>query len=261
MNICPVVETIKEIRGSGLWIEDDDQENIIKLGGSESNTSIVCDNVAFYMMTKKMDFARFKLSKPNYNACKSKYHKDFKKITGTYAEVYTRLIDNVLKKNYMYTQFTDLVDLIYNMELLIVSRVESESRAGHNINISLPDIILLPHIDKLIIYRPDILTETINKLINYINKVNINSIIKDNIRADIPNVEKFDKKLDMATKIISREDEPGDAEEYITEMNILLDQEMIVADYVREIEKYHCIVINYLNKVYDVCKKLIAALI
>lgn len=253
--LCPVVATINEIKGAG-WYAADDSDDVVVLGGSDS-TQYVCDEMSFYMTTRKMDLARFELKRPSVEEYAKFYARGYSEYADiTYSEMYTKLIDRALKKKLLYAQFVDLVTLISDMEDLILSRVEAAGRAGQSINVSLPDIILLPHIDSIIIYRADALEKTINKIISYINKINVNSLIKDPVAINVAHVRGFDAKMESQTVI------PGvhatTADEYLAGIKMMLEHEIKVAEYIRELEKYQCYVINHLNQVYDICKKIIS---
>jgi hypothetical protein len=50
------------------------------------------------------------------------------------------------------------------------------------------------------------------------------------------------------------------AEEYIAWAEDVLSHEMIVAEYVREIEKYQCCVIRELQQIYNYCQKIMVGL-
>lgn len=258
MTICPVVKTICEIRGAGTYIDDPElhDNNVIKIGGVE----FVCDDMSFYIMSRKMRLARFELSRPSLIACEAGYSNMFRNVVGIdYATLYTRIIDSALKKKYVYYQFMQLVDLIGEMEQLIIARIDTAGRSGQSINISLPDLFLLPHLDRCIVARPDVLAHTMDKIIEYINKINVNALLKEPVRGIVPRVAKFSCLApDMKTVI-----PPIDAssvEEFISGMHKTLEHEIVVASYIQDIEKYHCMVINHMNQVYDICKKIIDGL-
>ncbi len=257
-KICPVVKAIREIRGAGLC--DDDDTQTVKLGGSDAQIEYVCDDVSFYITTRKMTLARFELSRPTMQECVHKYHELFRADYTDYAAIYAHIVEHALEKKYMYRQFVQLVDLLENINQPILRRVDNLARQGKPVNISLPDIIFLPHVDQIIAYRPDILEHTINKIIDYVNRINIDSLIPSHARANIKHVGPFTaaEQLDMSISI-----EPIDATtpaEYMEQMNALLNHEITVAKYVNGIEKYQCMVINHMNKIYDFCKKIMTEL-
>jgi hypothetical protein len=249
--LCPVQVAIKEIRGAGL--HSDGKTSCIKVGGS-SGCDYICDDMSYVIMTRKMEFARFKLARPDIDTCRQSAL--IKDAGIDYTALYTRLITRtVLKKKYLYDQFVQLINLLGRMEPLIIARI----RRAKSLNISIPDIILLPQVDQLILYRTDILCATMNQIIDYMNNLNINSLLNTPIVGKIARLEpgKFNVP-DMKTKICELSGDTAD--EYLAVMEIILNHEIRVAEYIREIEKYHCTVINHMNQVYDRCKALIADL-
>lgn len=253
---CPVVVAIESIRGGFYGGETQcGENNLVKLGGSDSSSEFICDDMTFYMMQRKMELARFELSRPDAEQQKIKCISMFRDTSdATYYQIYVRLIDRALKKKYIYDQFVQMIDLIDEMEQLVAARVELAGRKGIPINISIPNIFFLPHIDQVIIYRPDVLADTINKIIDYMNNLNLNAILKTPIMNKIAHVDKFTGQLDMTARI--------DAVDGTLEgMHSALNKELEVATYIREIEKYQCGVINHVNNVYDKCKKIIDSLV
>jgi len=193
-------------------------------------------------------------------ACAAKYSEMFRDTVGIdYSTLYSRLIERVLRRH-IYTQFVQLVDLLANMEQLIISKITKLSAAGKAINVSLPDIFMLPHIDELIVYRPDVLRTTVNKIIDYVNKININSIITNPVSSKIPHVAAI-SATPIAGDTQIADDRGMDAAGYIEKMHAVLAHEIVVAGYICAVEKYHVEVINHMNQIYDVCKKIIAGLI
>lgn len=261
-KICPVVRVIRDIRGGGIYVDDSEEsaERVIKLGGSENTTEFIFDDMSFYIMSRKMELARFELSKPTLVACENKYKSMFRDMVDIdYTSLYTRIIDRAFKKKYIYQQFVQLIDLLSELEELILARVDNMGRTNQPINISLPDMFLLPHVDQLIIYRPDILANTMNQIINYINRININALLKEPLRDTVSPVEPFSSTPpNMNTRI--EKISANSVESYLTGMKNILAQELEVALYIREIEGYQCKVINHVNKVYDICKKMTAGL-
>ncbi len=245
---CPVVSAIEEIRGGG-W-EDDcmGDTNVVKIGGIEGSI-YVSDDVQYYMMTKKMEIARFELSQPGLVECRIKYHVILNR---------SRTVSGVINRtlpSHLYRQFVELVDIIGSMEDVILLRIKTLNRTGRYCNLSIPDIILLPNIDQIIIYRPDILCQTMNKIIDYVNKINVSALLKTPIVAQISKVS----ALEIEPPIIANFTETifSTADEYIAEIKKINTEEMKVCEYVKNIEKYHVEVINHMNQVYDYCQKII----
>jgi hypothetical protein len=252
---CPVVETIQQIYGSGAF-EDEDDVGTVKLGGSD--VEYVMNEMGYYMMLRRIELARFELSKPTPEACAAKYKKMFSGMVGmTYSQLRVRLIDDVLGPH-MYNQFIKIVDLIGQLEELIVARADTYAKTGRAVNISLPDIIWSPHIDRLIMYDPSALEYAMGRLVDYMNKLNVNSMLKTPISARIPPPPKMATTAalsDTAQTIVG-----GPRVCTLDAMKEVLEQEMEVAQYVREIEKYHCRVLAYSGTIYDFCASIVADL-
>jgi len=105
----------------------------------------------------------------------------------------------------------------------------------------------------------DILCATMNKIIDYTNKINVNSILTEPVNSNISQIKPFAvTPPDMKTMI--PEVDAADADEFLAAMKKTLEHEMVVANYIREVEKYQCGVINHINSVYDICKKIIAGM-
>jgi hypothetical protein len=251
-EVCPVVKIIKEYQGA----DEESSARVIKLGGSDGPEQVF-DDISFYMMSRKMELARFELGRPSLAECEAKYHKMFHDSIGDYAELYPRMIDRAMTRGHIYTQFTRLVNLLGQLEELIVARVESVARAGGPVNVSLPDIFLMPHVDQLIIYRPDVLRATMNNIIGYVNRVDIGSIMRTPVRASIPLVEPFTGVLPAGKITPTRATTP---EEYLTEMKKILDCESEIVDYISRVEEYQVRVINHVNMVYDHVRALVNGL-
>lgn len=259
MSECPVVTTIREIRGGGLYLDEESETNVIRLGGGE--TEFICDSVSFYIMSRKMELARFKLSNPTPDLIAAKVNKMFGDIIGMdYTALYSHIIKKYVAKNgYLYNQFVQLIDLIGTMEELILAKVESAGRKQIPINISIPDIFLSPNVDQLILYRPDILHHVVNQIIDYVNLLNVNSILSTPRRTTVSHVAPFSALVpSMATLVVCN---PTYNFTDIRNLDILLQHEMVVAEYVREVEKYHCMVINHMNLVYSICKDIVEQLV
>src|ERR1700744_2611681 len=255
---CPVANVIKDIYGAG-W-DDDDSARLIKLGGSD--TEIVCDDVSWYIMSRKIELARFELSAPDFAACELKYEKMFSRLAGMkYSAAYIVIMDSALQKKYLHEQFTRLIDLLAEMEQIISTRIATLARANAQINISLPDIFLLSNVDKIILYRPDLIAGVINKIIDYANGFQINAILTSPAGAKIPSVEQFKPPgIDLHASI-PLSPRTHTADEYIIFMKKILEHECVIADYIRDIEKYHCIIINHMNKIYEWCARGMSGLI
>jgi hypothetical protein len=260
---CPVLMAITEIRGGGLYGDDAEltDARVVRLGG-HSGKEYVMDNAPFYIMSRKIELARFELTRPDLQSCARKYKFMFGFMEGqTNGSVYNKLIENILGKRFMYEQYIQLVDLLGQLDDLILAKVLYMSNKGTPINISLPDIFMSPHVNQVILYRPDVLERSINDMIDYVNKININSLLSKPMNIHISHVKKIDAVCpDMNAKIHtdshtqSHIDTP---EQYIAEMKRLLAIEIDIAMYISAIEKYHSDVINHVNKIYDACGQMV----
>lgn len=265
---CPVVRTIQEIRGGNWYVDDTDDtatdtKNVIYYrpeftknkkiinGGSETTDlkPVVCDDMQFYITSRMMSLARFELSKPDDEAIGRKSAIMFKDIVGkNKSDIVIHLIDNAMPKH-IYKQFVQLINIIGDMEDIIVIKL----RTMKQINISLPDIFLLPYIDRLIVYRPDVLCDTINAVTVYMNKLNVNSMLSEPIKTPISSVDRFEAA--EPTSAVGSE-----LPKTIEEMHEMLNAELEVAKYLVKVEAYQCKVINHMGLIYDRCKKIITDL-
>lgn len=251
---CPVVRVIKEIKGSGIFKSDLEYTNdrVVKIGGNDSNIEQVCDNIQFYIMTRMLDMARFELSRPNLEQCRNKSSKMFDEIAGkTFAQVYDILMT---KCNKLSKQFSGLIKIMDDFERHLLVKI-SKLR---EINITLPDIVFIPDTE-ILIYRPDILKYTMDKIINYVNTINVNPILCTHVVSNIKLVPEF-KIAPLDWNMIVEQPSGKTSEEYIASMQKSLDSEMIVAEYANSVEKYQADIINHMNDVYDVLKKIIKGL-
>ena len=217
-------------------------------------------------MQKKLELARFELLQPQQiEICHDKMNSMFREIYGLdYSQIYKKLVDKLLTKKHMYEQFTQLVTLIGDMENYLMTRILTTRKSNIAINISLPSLTIPPYIDQIILYDPTALTLIINEIIDYINELNINSILRNHNQVRVKKIDEFTTGktnpcgLDI---VINHPGEFATVDEYITEMHKLLNHEMTIVEYIMDIEKYHCKVINHVNLVFDKCKSIIDDLI
>lgn len=246
MDACPVVRVINEIRGGGF--DDDGDRGLVKLGGG-GGACFILDDMSFYIMSRKMELARFELTKPSEAACRLKYRIMFP--YATTGATYAHIMNNVFKKKYVYDQFMQLVTLIEKMESLIIDKISNMS--AQQMNVSLPDIILLPDVDQFI-HHPAVLCKTMNQIIDYINKIDVNSLLRESVRTNIAKIECFKgDPPEMSTRFTPAQNIP--------DMKKMLDLELSVAGYVKNVEEYHCYVIDHVNEIYDACGRIIDGLV
>ncbi len=264
-RVCPVVEAINAIRGGGIYKDDmeDDPSAIVRVGGVE----YVMNDISYYISSRKIELARFELSRPTLQACKAKYKKTFAPLTGlTYSALRVHIIDRAIDRPFAYEAFINIVDLIGKIEELIIDVVATLARKGKPINISLPDMLFLPHIDRIIVYDPAAMEHTMNKIIEYINKLDVGSITDaPKLTQRIPNVARFIPPAavdDMAHSTVVSPDTStlSTPEDYIAAMKTISEAETHVTEYVSGIEKYHCVVVGHMQQVYDRCALLVDSL-
>lgn len=258
---CPVVAAIGEIYGGGLYSMD--TSNVVTIGGSDG-LEYVSDNSYYYITQKKLELARFELSRPNDIQCNNKLVDMFGDLRGiNFHDLYRKLIRITLKNKYMYKQFTQLISLIRDMEKYIITRISVAQKFNKPINVTIPSIKFPSYIDKIILYDPNALTIAINAIVEYINNLNINSLLTEPIKDKIELMGEFttDKQLPNLNFATPNEFDYMPTEECIEYMHKLLDKQTIVIEYINEIEKYHCNVINHVNMIFDRCKKIINSFI
>lgn len=259
-KVCPLIVAIGDIRTGGFYSDDaEDLDNaVVCVGGGD--TEYVCDDTSYYLNLRMIEIARFELAKPDLEKCRAKFERMYGWLQGkTREQLYRKLIDDSQMKRLLYRQFLSLVEAIVRLEDLISVKVIEHSRKGKPINVTIPDIMLLPHIDTQIIYEPAVLTKTMNAILGYMDKLNIGSmlsgpigetfeLVPDFAPTHIPNFKDIAPKLRAPL---------GSPEQYINEMKILLSFETETTKYIQELERYHCLVINHVNKVHRVMKKII----
>lgn len=260
---CPVVVCMDEIRGGGFYADDCEttSDRAFKIGGSDTAVHIL-DDVAYYISSRKMALARFELAGPMGTGptpadILRTYKRMFGDIVGRdYTQLYTLIVDRALAKQHIYSQFTRAVDLMAEIENLISMRVERLAVLGSpSLNMSLPDIFLLPHIDRVIMYRPDVLAHTVNKIIDWVNKLEVSCLLPAPVRSNIGPVKPFAATPPPMDTVIEPVAAPT-----IADLRATLAQEMVVAAYVHKVEEYQCYVINHMNAVFDLLHKLAAGL-
>jgi hypothetical protein len=256
---CPLVVAIGKIRGGGLYTDDEEQNNnnIVTVGGN-GDTEYICDDTSYWINLRLIETARFEISKPSLDLCKRKFQRmygDYKGKTREY--IYTKIIAESQMKKLMYKQFIALVESLVKLDDWLLAKVDDNARKGKPINITVPDIMLLPHVDVEIIYKPEVLTSTMNSILQYMSKLNINSLLKDPLTIEFGSVPDFNpvNSVNM-NDIIPYPDKLTSADDYLTAMKKLSDFEIETAKYVQDIEKYHCEVISKVNCVFHAMQKI-----
>src|SRR5207244_1355063 len=142
----------------------------------------------FYITSRKIALAGLELKNLDNND--AAFDKLFGHIDGhTYAEVYKHIIDTAMPKKYIYEQFMRLLGLITEMEEVLGDHIANLARRGQAINISLPSLTTAPYVDQMICYNPMALQSAMNALIDYINKMNINALLKEPIQTKLTHMD------------------------------------------------------------------------
>lgn len=252
MEVCPVVKAIREIKGAGLTKSSAESVIILhKIGGNGAeDEKHVCNEVAFYIVKKKIEFARFELSRPTIEQC----HTMIESFPKLIADAYFEIIDSTLKDRHMYTQFISVINFLGKVEEAVAEKVLQCRVEKKALNISVPDINFA-NIDESIIYDPDILTKVTNDIVKFANKMNINSILDEKIATKkidpLPPFQSARGPIDMREQIIQLRNNPQDSKEILQDMSRAIDKIISVAEYVREIEKYHILAIKKINEVME----------
>ena len=234
---CPVVVAIGEIYGSGV---SDESQNVIKVGSYD----VIVDEMSFYIAQRKLSLARLELRKPSDDVITKFYHANYAKFAAvTYKDVFMAIYP---PNTHLYNKFTALIDLLGCLEDTLQSYVLT-LRHGTAITLSLPSLMLLPLIDRLIMYNHNALTQTVNKIVDYINRFSIHRDVSESV----PHILPFIMSLDMTKQM------PAPTTHTIASMHAILDDELIVATYARALEKYQVDAYNHMDKIFVICEKII----
>jgi len=246
MDVCPVVKCIKEIKGGAAYTKDKHAASLVLGGGPEE---YICDETSYHIMLRKITVSRFELTRPESAGISAMYKKMFAGYPPGY--LYHYLIDKILDKKYPVRQFVRVIDIIGEMEKLIMSKIAIYGKQGLHINVSLGDIVLDPTVYKIMMYRPDILQNVVNSIVNYTNKLNVNAILKQRITSNISLLAEFTHvrpaaAIDPAAQVSTME-----------ELKAAVAREVLMCEHLHQLEVYHCTAVGKLGEVYSVCKKII----
>lgn len=245
---CPVVQTIAEIRGG--FMNEEDEGRTIRLGGGDCE--YVMDEVSYFITTRKLKLARFKMSGETAEASRMFARElyefvsdramtlDYKKIFPMYYKLFY--------EGFMYKQYVKVVDMIGELQKVLQKKLLFHK----NLNISIPSIAFSPNIDQ-ILEDPRVLTKRTNEIIDYVNGFNLNSILKEPITKKIERIGEFTEQRPDETFSVPAVDS-------ITVLDTIMHHETIIADYMQKLERYHCDVINRLNEMFEICKKIIESI-
>lgn len=252
-KVCPLVQAVNVIRGGGLFIDDleESDNTVVKIGGGD--TEFICDDTTYYINTRLIELARFEISRPDLIQCRRKFQRMFAWIT-TREDVYKKIIDESQIKGLIYQQFINLVELLDKLDSFILAKVTEVGRTGRNLNITVPDILFAPNIDIQIIYNPSLMRATINNILEYMRRLNINALLRENVSETFELLPEFSPVHDLTE--MAPHGIAVSTEEYINLMHKMLDFEMETAKYVQEMESYYRDAINITHKVFKYVQKI-----
>jgi hypothetical protein len=212
---CPCRKTIDEIYGGYEFFND----TTVVVGGAD----IVLEDSIFYISKRKLELARLKIS----GDVNKFYDENYKWMENkTNYDIYKNMLKQLHSIKILYDIFTEVINKIDKVEYyMCINRKK-------NTNVSLPEFTISPIIDGAILVRPDLIYQTICKIISFVTTIH---------KVEIKPISKFDKILPTVSI--------NDFTKSIDNMENMLNQEIKIADFVLSVEKYHIEVINKLNEI------------
>ena len=234
-STCPISVAIREIRG-GHNREENDDINVVAIGGANTH-ELVCDDVAYYITRRKIAFARAEVAKLN-NVVVPPVNTFVGK---TYRDVAAEILAEIPRR--LYDQLVATCDIIARIEDLL-SRVVCGGKNPINITMcSLCDGVLDSiHEDPRRLFNAETAFGIALQICMHVSACDINVLLTSPLvtRVVMPTEPQI-TPIDLATRI----DDPGPA------------QEMIVAEYLRTVEDYHCVLIRSLSSVHTMCDEIV----
>lgn len=253
---CPVVRAISEITGAGLYHDEDDKSRLIKIGGSDSEITYVCDNASFYFTKRRLELARFELrsaNPPTPAEIAAKYDKLYGKIAGLpYTEAVQRLTPDALDTTYLRRQLICAADSLSVICGAIVRAVAALAANGQCVNVSLPTLYLDEDTLTATLSDPARLRDAVNRIVDFNNGLNISSIVSYERRA-LPQLPEFTGKPPTGTIFRPPNNDAAD----IRALSTIEDG---LASYFNQLEVYHCEAIRLMARVIDQCKHIVQQL-
>ncbi len=172
---CPVMRTIGKIYGASER-DDLDNTNIVKIGAHE----LVLDDVDYFINTRALRISRFELSNPSRGLRAALYSElGFDQTSQmTDEEVISWIVDKAINKQYINSVISDVLSTIDEIEILIVSKMAMMQRSKASLNLTLP-----PPAPLIDLTHPAELCEFTNSVVMYCNQLNLNSILREPVRA------------------------------------------------------------------------------
>lgn len=259
-SLCPIINTRREIKGAHWYEKPDNLITVYReIHGSADTPVQKCEmsygNMCFYMSVQKMHLARFELGKPSLNDC-IKYLGKIDYIGKDYRYIYKKLLKSV-DHSQLYKAFIKTYNMLMEAEKLLVSFLSLRSNASNvsnvskgisNVSISIPTLQLDAMSDMMIMYDPNILKETVDGLVEFTNKINVDSVVKNKPKK-IVNSALCPKDISMDKKIVYNLKDKLTVESALILIKELLDQEMEVAEYLYVVERFHADEINTMNEI------------
>lgn len=271
---CPVRRAINEIRGGMSGNNNNDNtgedDNLINGGldwtGSfdevnDADTQIVCDNIDYYVTSRKLEFARNEL---NYNAGLIKLNQFITKSTTpdvkTFGELW-QCISKQLQKNYIREKFVTVVDRIHAIEqfVLVAARkkqtngVSQTNGLSQSLGLSLPTIVFDTNDLAGVQYKPNILWFNIIAILQYFRELNINAFLstpfKPIAESLVTNITPPTIEYPPNTLLIIPNDIPSSHKRF--------EQEMIVAQYIQSMEKLQCAACKLFDNILMVTQEVV----
>lgn len=253
---CPLVQAITASRTGGFYNNEDEDGEIVRVG---AGPEYICNDTAYYINLRLIEIARLEIQKPSDENCQKTFNRLFQQFVGkTRYSVYRRIIDESHIKTLICRQIISLIDSINKFNHLLILKIAQQKNRNDAIfnNISIGDPSRIPDITADIVYDPDILCETANSIISYVNMLKIPALIKKHI--DIKTVNAFTAdKLNMDAPYPNF-DKYESVDVCIANMKKMVDFEVDTAKYVQEIEKYQCYIINHLNPIHEYISEIIS---
>lgn len=255
---CPVVAAIEKLRVGGFYADEDDykSEFLVVVGEGEESHEYICDDAIFYLTVRSIDVARLKISKPDLAKCKERFESWFGGVSGsTYAQVYKRILSQSESRKLLVDRFARVMDLLKRLEDWLLLRVHELARAGKPINVTLPDIIWYDNGNDNRKDSPAAVRDMVNQLVDLVNRFNLGSLLhKHKLTKHLPLDDFQTPQPDWSKKV--PDFKPTTVDEYIRDMEAMIDIETEVGGYIKAVSKYYCDAINKLGELAEECQKI-----
>ncbi len=237
-DTCPISSAIRTIRG-GFYAgreEHDDMRVVVIGGGSKTNAStFVCDDVAYYITRRRLEFARYELSQRNGGTVPAP-HVYTSMMLG---EIAAAIINDLPMR--LHDQLVSICDIISRMEDLIQRRVLTNANSA---NISLCSLCngIFTRVDPRELFNTTNAYTVVNAVVDHMRGNDINVLLTSPCTVQLATVPEFTMTAPTWTDIANDE------------------SEMIVAEYLRNVEGYHCELIACLGSVHARCDEILSKL-